>query len=635
MKNEFKIQIETAAGWQNLTCFTDSLTIERVKDNDNIYDRFNISGKIKAYGDGYNVLKTLAQYANFVNCRILQNGTFQVQGELNLKELTDEFFYFTENSFKVIDGYTKILDNKSIEINVLENTTAKTAITNFESDILTFQMFPFTDPLPTPIGSAFYNYQGQGTIYARQQKTVINWVYNIIIGTDGWTLLTDNGSTKTIVRDWTFANVATPDDTIVGEYEGITSPIGTRVINEIINFADLFDPQNIAYNSDKITHLYYFQFQQGDFYPIGIANKLLYKSSVTYVNCRSFYDCVEELITQISDNTVFLDNSNTATDSFYYLKNFESDDNFGEYPYANLLIQSVGDTILTETNELKSNPQTVLNWSFERLENFLKQSPLNIFWYIETRADGYYFVTKHLTEINKTTATNPDLTNYRGVDWTKNLKKYSYPTKNEYRILKRNGTYSLPDFVGTDIIYNNLNSTETKEITQSDFFVDLQYAFNNKSAFPDTSPTATFIFCADLISGNDYRLRTKLGKLSGDSVLNVELSLANLDSWFFAGAKDNQATINNININVYGSRLEKTKQAEGIKIPIFYLLQEFDFNFLVNFSLGEGEIQSIKKSANQNFAEIVLRFEKTPKFSNTFDSTETTFDIDTLTFDSL
>ncbi|MDX5586490.1 MAG: hypothetical protein QNK20_16510 [Aureibaculum sp.] len=212
---------------------------------------------------------------------------------------------------------------------------------------------------------------------------------------------------------------------------------------------------------------------------------------VTYTRVRNFYQVIEYIVNQL-DPTILFDTSGTATDSYYYFKTYEKG---GVTVLDNLLIDSMSNAMLNDNNTQKSDAATVCNISLKTITDYLKDI-MKIYWKLEERVDGVYFVFVHFKDVSFTSGI--DLTNYEGEDWTENKSEYDYQSVKKYSRLKRSMTAGEEDFLGVDMVFPELSNIfpKTEENNISSIYTDVVDMFNNKDRYPRDSISAITLYNA-------------------------------------------------------------------------------------------------------------------------------------------
>lgn len=242
-------------------------------------------------------------------------------------------------------------------------------------------------------------------------------------------------------------------------------------------------------------------------------------------------DNVIKYIVGLADDTLLFDDSGTDTDSFYYLKSYAKD---GDNTLANMLMFGITDLVPTGTGGEPDTKQTILEMSLSEVMEYL--FTFKLFFDIEERIGGDYFVLRHWSEINKTAAATPNFT-----EQSKKLNQHTTSLDEIYRRVVFNTIALNPDFMS---IFNNIEIEKLFDVTEAEqdlqlnkFYTDIQAFFTSNSLFPETGTQNAFMLACDPvttlqtitdITNSGYDNFTYTGNLAFDAVALASIARANI-----------------------------------------------------------------------------------------------------------
>jgi hypothetical protein len=518
--NIWEFYIEYTNGiWTQVFPFFEQPIFNFKKENDEIFARPVFDGLLK-FNDGYKgrneytILKSLAETLFKINIRIYCNQVLQIEGELNLKGNYDEDSKISEHTIKVIDQYSLIKDNESREKNIVEETNIYNVEVTKDIQYLEFKRDTnFIDPVSNPVGSLWVNIDSVD-IFARQKRESTFYEASQLIGKDGWELFSTVGAIKTLVRDWTNTAFGSPDisDPDVTKRDIINLNFGTWDLDpnlqQILTFLDIVEIQtpgtvtiNDIYRQKKEWwNGYNFELiflksmiDAGDLVcSFNIIFNYYGQNPIIYHRFQKLIEVIQKLVTDL-DNTIQFD-----INSFTFLDTFENPG--GQYPLSLLMLSGITDVLLIGGLEvgIEGQPAKILNLSFKSLMDLLKSNPLNFVWYLEKISSQYFFRLKHKTEVVKSLGTNPDLTNINGKDFTSNLNRFNFRDVDIFMRMHRNFLSGNEDFIGKDIVITYANKEGQQEISNQNFFFDINDIQNSGSSkYPGSSNNSYCILASD------------------------------------------------------------------------------------------------------------------------------------------
>lgn len=458
-------------GYVAVTPFFQDAGFRLIRENNNKYLRLESNGNLKFYDDDFTALRTLAVSQSQLDMRIYYDGDYW-QFLLNTNGLYDDDEKIVELDFESNDEYAKLIANVQTEINILSVSPIVEVTVNNYIDVLFFSLTNISQ------SSAFYTLGSGQVIYARQQRRVRYPEYNTLVGTSGWTLITDYGDgTYLIARNWTyeFSSPSASDfNQLLDTYSVFDASLDYDINNELLIF-DLAD-NTFKYQiflSFAAPGTYYF-----------IKKSYFGADVITYTRGRLLTDVIEYIVGEM-DSSILFDN-----DSFTY---FDDNDDL-----ANLIVMSLSDSVLASGVE-KSNPATVCNFTFEKLFNWLREK-VKIYYYLEYLSGSYYFRIVHVSEISQTAGTGAnDLTTYQSINWTEHKNKYKINNESKYYRKHRSGIYGLFDFYGFDIIIPDFEkSFPIIEFPDQDIFTDTSDIINFGDKYPGESTSQIQLLSCDI-----------------------------------------------------------------------------------------------------------------------------------------
>ena len=108
---------------------------------------------------------------------------------------------------------------------------------------------------------------------------------------------------------------------------------------------------------------------------------------------------------------------------------------------------------------------------------------------------------------------------------------------------------------------------------------------------------------------NVKRVRTGTGAITGDSVQNVEVSIANIDESDLADCADVNAAVNDTAVVLNENQTYDYREQKEILVPVPKLASSFDFGEFVKTDLtDEGRLKSVQKKAGDNAATVRISY---------------------------
>lgn len=473
---EFTYEVATQPGiYVAVNPFFEGQNFSRSKEFPQIYDRFE-SGSLKFFEKDYDFVKEMETKQNETGLRMFQNGVLQYDAILNLQGNYNDDTKIVNLNMKVDDHFTNIEDENTDEKNFIDGGLELfTVISETDTAKLTFKLdINFTDPISSPVGSIWDSYTLATLVpvffYARQERTVINFVADEIIGTDGWVLLIDNGDgTSDIVRDWTDTSLDTPSFGVNwGIYEDLSTLSG-RTVNQQIN-------------GGIYTH-FVEDLEISVYHQVGLFNEVYYGELKRYTRNRKLFDVLIWLVGEIDSSIQFEDNEVPATtDSFDFMKTFQNSES--QFPFKLLMLSVISDFILTGAGTEKDEPSTIGLITFTKIMQMLNR--LSIFWTIEVRGSTPYFITKYKPDINIDYGLNPNPSNHFGIDWLAGKNEYEFDTSKQFRqlVFQNDNSGGNVDFLQNTVIVPKISDNKIVTKPTGSTFYDIWDMQNNPSDYP-------------------------------------------------------------------------------------------------------------------------------------------------------
>jgi hypothetical protein len=122
-----------------------------------------------------------------------------------------------------------------------------------------------------------------------------------------------------------------------------------------------------------------------------------------------------------------------------------------------------------------------------------------------------------------------------------------------------------------------------------------------------TSSVINFTLVFNSIKKYYYNVLKSTGAISGDSVLNAAISIANTDDEHLAKIPLADINVNGVDITLAANQLEKIRKIKTIMAPLIDFA-DFDFSENINTDLGQTEIESISLPDANKLAKFDLMF---------------------------
>lgn len=238
----------------------------------------------------------------------------------------------------------------------------------------------------------------------------------------------------------------------------------------------------------------------------------------------------------------------------------------------------LNDILITQKSNIKPTSNAATKWllSFNDLMSILKDT-FNVDWDID--ADGHFRI-EHVSYY--TNSSDIDLTTLDSGKWINAKNKWSYnvedmPNREHFEFME---AYN-EDFIGEDIIYDRIATGNRYRDNQFDRVVpittDVPYMQSSASEIANEGWA--------LVTNDGSYIRLATGEISGKSVLNADLSWANLHAnyWTYDRIIE-QGSINGSNVT-FDSYNKNIKQIE-----ITYPEDSFDPTKDKITDLGQGEV---------------------------------------------
>jgi hypothetical protein len=459
-----------------------------------VYNRISLDGEIIFHGKDYDFINTLSKrFIDFILENVLTGDRYYFKIDRNGRYNTILKLCYLKTIYN--DRYSELLKNKEKEVNILQLADFYTINTILKYDFLEFKVGKFTEN--NQLGSKWWAVPGYiieiVEIYARQRKTVAQSIVNIYVN-NGWEVL--NGTTNVVIKDWVGdynelyldpENPENADITVIWENE---DPINTQIMPYF----------TAIYPTPTLGKLGMFVLDNRRYY--GEAN-------IQTTRWLDFRDAIMYMLTTQIDVEITSD-----SESFKYFDENE------DLQY--LFIASITDLILVEGSEgfkvEKSNPATLGNITLTRLLQLLRDK-FNIFLRL-TEDKIVRFV--HYTEAFERSAADSynDINDILGYNFTIENYEFSYNEANNYNRLKRNEVGRGVDFLGTDILFPDIESEDAKELNYTGFYFDINDILINGNRYPESATNEFAIVSAEKIDGEVANIWVNLSynKLDGEDL---------------------------------------------------------------------------------------------------------------------
>lgn len=232
----------------------------------------------------------------------------------------------------------------------------------------------------------------------------------------------------------------------------------------------------------------------------------------------------------------------------------------------------------------------------------------NLDWVlIENESSQFELKFKHPSEISMslpsfTTYPAHDLTTLEGVNWSEQLKKYTYSGELPFKEVWSVEESMNEDFDGLPIRYN-IESEALVEYDISGFQMNFK-AILKAANDNDPGDISDNGFCLVACNSSNVIL-SDTGILSTDTLVNCKLSLSQLHyDHFRSGRYFSSGTLNGSTTAF--SNVKKMRDSQEYSAPA--TIDDFNFDYLVKTAFGNGELISVTEYCNESFSKIKLRY---------------------------
>jgi len=322
---------------------------------------------------------------------------------------------------------------------------------------------------------------------------------------------------------------------------------------------------------------------------------------------RKVSDVIEWLTSQMGLSLSF-DSGGTSTDSFYSFKSMTGESlSYGSTSdklYSHLLIMNLTDFIPADDDGQNDVPAAQTNISLKTILDYFET--LNFEWFIEDRSGTNYFILQHKSQKSLGSG-NPDLLNYKGKNWLRlaNKWKKEHP---KYHKIKNEQTCKSIDFVGTEIIFNNIYGVETN-LTYSDnkIYTDLDdISVRRADVYSDSDVENVVIIAAQKYGTTKDYVRQSTGLRTGIRKNNNELSFSYCGKYIYGSYPSDDYWANGGNHTASVWQLEKRNKIE-INLPADNMQNDYDINNYIDTFGENSEIDKIEQNADNNILKLTLK----------------------------
>jgi len=609
--------------WIKIIADVSGLNFSKEKEEDEILDRFVISGNL-IFIDKLDVVKNLTR--KFTNIRFYRNGYLIGKGSFNLFQNID--FDYKRYTFKITatDEYSKIIDNKEEKYNIL-NSAHLPAYQNLEyiADSIEYEYRTVTYDRHLTFDYNLGNYEYAfditrldaffvGSEIDPTEWTNLSSSFNVIDYVNCLAMIFTIRGTGNFIREVKISiyNADTPivpggagwyfaEDVYIS---GIKYPKYARALQ--VADVNVFSGDPIVYQGCS---------RDATLINPNYTNNLSIPtaSPITYVydRIRRVDTIIEYIIGEIDDSILF-DNTGTDTDSFYGFKYFEGESitTYGdtEYtsnkPFENLLIMQITDFMLTDGGAVTTEFATRGMLNFNSLMSKLKF--YGFYWFLEYRDGlGYFFKLLHKTQISKV---EPNPLSY---SYFQRKRQYEY-NEFKYSNLKNGQICNSVDFIGTNALFTNVIEKRDFEVADNNIFTDINDINIRKGDIYSRDSIIDFVFISAItVKGTtpllDYfTVRKATGLITNIKTNNSELGFANITENLICELPDATCEVNNKTIEIDIKRIKKRKKIT-LNIPIKKSINlDFDFDKYVLTPDGVSEIENYSHKALENNANLKL-----------------------------
>lgn len=252
---------------------------------------------------------------------------------------------------------------------------------------------------------------------------------------------------------------------LLGRYSVLEATCNLQfvVVDEYTKLIDAYDTA-ISFPVDNVSPLLINRtchYESLDFEILGLTTKYYGRGLYKLKN-------VIQWLVQYLDPTIQFNSA-----SFDYLNNTG---------YQNVYFATIDNFLRVATESIAT-----FEISLSKLMNIFNIMPFNMFWKLDLIGGQYYFKLVHASEINYTLGT-VDLTNYKGVNWSKDKANFDYTKEARwYRLFRNTPILSTSlDFNGVDIYITSLQNLELNKTVEVNVITDIADCLKtNKSKYED------------------------------------------------------------------------------------------------------------------------------------------------------
>ena len=562
-------------GWLQVYPFTKGCSLVKSKVEDEVFARTTLNGRIKFSGDEATALLTLSAAVQEIGFRIKWKGTVIFTGLLGTRGEADEESLETWHVVEPDDDYTKIMTGKDRDINILGgDAVIKSANVEFqERPVLKFATSPYkADDIAIFTTTADF----QDPIYAREELTVTDEIAALMIGKNGYYEVSSSGGNTVLGRSWNKAGI--DKDLFLFDVAKCESTVNLLILlNDYVTFTPAACPNC---STDYTGYICGYDYVAGtgihEYYMIQ-ERFFLAGDTFTYTRLRKLNDVIIDMLADLD--------SDITTDSNSFL--------WGSSIFNHLLVGAISDMKLVtviNTKEESSNPASKELVTWQKLWDTLKQQPYGFYWYIES---GVLRI-RHISEIAKSSGTNPDLTNWQGVNWCTGKQRYVWDNTKHSRIVRQSNAAN-PDFFGVDVILSDTVGLSELKITQDYIYTDIAHIYTAPDDYPDNGIVLLACYVA---TGQpyDYECYVGAGVLTGLDIANWALANSTLDALSISGGDlEYPYTFKSGKVNGVTETLAEIKRRRITPIYApFRTPDEVDFGELVTTENGDVEAVEIE-----------------------------------------
>ncbi|MBE9489023.1 MAG: hypothetical protein IMY67_01895 [Bacteroidetes bacterium] len=630
-----KIKIYNGTTFVSLDCDTSKLRDSTVRNPGELFGRLKFSGSITVFNNSYDLVDTIiASEGTLANIELYLGGEIFL-GTIDLEQNDNVDFRYKDLEIKVTDAYSEIDKYQNTEYNYLQVEEKAEAIFvytgagNYEtigmeaSTLHVGFVFPvFESPSYTHYMSHLAGFEPTfdvPSVHASYGLTSATYVLeNVINKVISAPSLTGDATIRHIF-EW-------KREVSNGIYSGSTKipPSGTGwVFIEDVQLGNLTipkfgRPQTVTWLNED-----YSNFENTRLTNVNCVSSFAEVEAVghtySFPRWRFLKDVIKYVFNQM-DSRIMFDDTGTSTDSFNFCDTYTSVDwkydavgtiypnTSYDTPFKWLAIMPMANAIPEQGGTQKSDAQRISYITWNSIVVMLYN--MGFAYYIELRLGVPFFVLTHKVNVNNLLSPL-NLSSFNSNNYT-DLKLNTQIQSPEFNIILNKETARNFEFIGTDMIFPNLNIDSQKEYVSDKFEKDLfSIRTDGGDIYDDNGNKQNALlalqpYLTSASGSSAYIVRFPDGEISKKPALNAELAWSYISKHLLSELPSKNATVNGGEITIDNKRLKKRKSVNldflGKKVS------DIDFEKNLNFRGVYAEVDEysvLNNSLKLNLGELI------------------------------